>query len=264
MPSPFPGMDPYLEECGRWSCFRQTLLKCVREMLQPKIEAHYETAVCERRYGAQGELREEYLVIRRRNEESLVTVVDFVSPDNKTTPAGRDAYLNTRREAKKAGANLVEIDLVLQGQPMIDYCRDSLPDWNYAVTVTRAAPPERHEIYTSTLEKRLPRFKLPLAAPDRDAVLDLQAAFSRCYDQLDLPKLIDYQRDLALPLTEEDRGCIDTLLRQMGFRKGDPPHDRIAALAYSIWLREGCPEGRHQQHWFMAVEELRQQMQSPK
>ncbi len=264
MVSPFPGMDPYLEECGRWPCFRQTLLKRVCELLQPKIEAHYETAVCERRYGAQEEFREEYVVIRRRNEESLVTVLDFVSPDNKTTSAGRDAYLNTRRESKKAGANLVEIDLVLQGQPTIDHCRDGLPRWNYAVTVTPAAPPDRHEIYTSTLEKRLPRFKLPLAAPDRDVVIDLQAAFARCYDQLELTKLIDYQRDPALLLTEEDRGCVDTLLRQMGFREADPPHERIAALAYSIWQREGCPTGRHQQHWFMAVEELKQRMQSPK
>ena len=33
-----------------------------------------------------------------------------------------------------------------------------------------------------TVQKRLPKFKLPLAADDRDALLDLQAAFARAYD----------------------------------------------------------------------------------
>ena len=39
---------------------------------------------------------------------------------------------------------LVEIDLVLQGQPLWDYSRAGLPDWDYAVTVARATQPERY------------------------------------------------------------------------------------------------------------------------
>ena len=109
-----------------------------------------------------------------------MTLVDVVSPANKTTAAGREAYLEKRRESTAApSANLVEIDLVLQGQPTLDYSRDGLPDWDYAVTVTRSTQPERYEIYTATLQKRLPRFRLPLAADDRDTVLDLHAAFTR-------------------------------------------------------------------------------------
>ena len=30
--------------------------------------------------------------------------------------------------------------------------------------------------------------------------------------------------------------------------------DQIKALAYRLWLEEGCPEGRAEAHWFQAVE----------
>src|SRR5208282_2485144 len=109
--------------------------------------------------------------------------------------------------------SLVEVDLVLQGQPTLDYSRDGLPDWDYAVTVTRASQPERYEIYTATLQKRLPRFRLPLAADDRDTVLDLQAAFARCYDQGGFAAMIDYQRDPPTTLNAEDRTWLHDLLK---------------------------------------------------
>lgn len=32
----------------------------------------------------------------------------------------------------------------------------------------------------------------------------------------------------------------------------EPTHDQIAELAYQIYLYEGCPEGRSQEHWLMA------------
>ena len=73
------------------------------------------------------------------------------------------------------------------------------------MTVSRATFPERFEIYTSTLAKRLPRFKVPLAADDRDAVVDLQAAFNRAYDACAFGGRIDYARDPGLPWDDETR-----------------------------------------------------------
>jgi hypothetical protein len=32
MPSPFPGMDPYLEAAGLWPLFQQTIVACLREV----------------------------------------------------------------------------------------------------------------------------------------------------------------------------------------------------------------------------------------
>jgi Protein of unknown function (DUF2934) len=30
--------------------------------------------------------------------------------------------------------------------------------------------------------------------------------------------------------------------------------DQIRAIAYKLWLEEGCPEGRAEHHWFKANE----------
>ena len=107
-----------------------------------------------------------------------------------------------RRQSRTVAANVVEIDLVLQGSPTLDYSRDGLPRWDYAVTVSRSTP-DRHEIYATTLQKRLPSFKLPLASNDRDIIVNLQTAFTRCYDQCDFAAKIDYNPDLALRLAKQ-------------------------------------------------------------
>jgi len=132
--------------------------------------------------------------------------------------SGRQAYLDKRKDAKNTGANLVEIDLVLQGQPMLDYSREGLPDWDHAVTVTRATQPERYEIYTATLQKKLPKFRLPLAADDRDTVLDLQTTFVRCFDQGNFASQINYQREPPTRIADDDRCWLDQLLKQQKLR----------------------------------------------
>jgi hypothetical protein len=113
---------------------------------------------------------------------------------------------------------VVEIDLSLQGKPLLDYSRDGLPEWDFAVTVTRCTQPERYEIYTSTLAKRLPRFKVPLAPDDRDTVLDLQATFARAYDQGNFAAHVDYARDPAGRMTDPQRDWVRDWLRQMRLR----------------------------------------------
>jgi Protein of unknown function (DUF4058) len=227
MPSPFPGMDPYLEEQKLWPVFHHQFIACLYQILLPGLVDRYRARIAQRHYLTEQALftsvvreehHEEYIEIRQRSDGRLVTLVDAVSPSNKSTSTGRQAYLDKRREGKSGGASLVEIDLVLQGQPTLEYSRDGLPDWDYAVTVTRATQPERYEIYTATLQKRLPRFRLPLAADDRDTVLDLQAAFSRCYDQGGFNGSIDYKREPTAPLGEEDRRWLDDILKQQKLR----------------------------------------------
>jgi hypothetical protein len=227
MPSPFPGMDPYLEDEKVWPVFQHQLVLCLYQILLPGLVDRYRARIGQRHYVTEQALftsvmreehQEEFIEVRQRSDGRLVTLVDVVSPTNKTTDAGRRAYLTKRGEAKAGGANLVEIDLVLQGQPTLDYARDGLPDWDYAVTVTRAAHAEKHEIYSATLRKRLPRFRLPLAADDRDTVLDLHASFTRCYDQGGFAAQIDYQRDPPVRLGDEDRQWLHDLLRQQKLR----------------------------------------------
>jgi hypothetical protein len=219
-------MDPFLEDAELWPVFQHHLVMCLYQVLLPGLVDRYRARICQRHYVTEQALftsvirdehEEEYIEIRQRSDGRLITLVEVVSPTNKTTGAGRQSYLDQRKASR--GASLVEVDLVLQGKPTLEYQRDTLPDWDYAVTVTRSTQPERHEIYTATLQKRLPRFRLPLAADDRDTVLDLQAAFARCYDQGDFAGKINYGRDPSTPLDDEDRRWLQDFLKQQKLRK---------------------------------------------
>jgi hypothetical protein len=220
-------MDPYLEEEHLWPAFQHQLVTGLYQILLPGLVDRYRARISQRHYTTEQALftsvvreehHEEYIEIRQRTDGKLVTLVDVVSPSNKTSESGRQAYLEKRREGKSAGASLVEIDLVLQGQPMLDYSREGLPDWDYAVTVTRASQPDRFEIYTATLQKRLPRFRLPLAGDDRDTVVDLHTTFTRSYDQGGFASKINYQRDPVTTITAEDRQWLNDLLKQQKLR----------------------------------------------
>lgn len=266
MPGVFPGMDPFLESPALWPAFHHQMMNVLVDTLQ--LGERYQVALRERHYAngsalgpaGAGERREVYLEVRDAKAGSLVTLVDLVSPANKTTDAGRQAYLHTRQQAKEAGASIIEIDLVLQGRPTLDYAREGLPDWDYAVTVTRSAQPDRYEIYTATLKKRLPRFRLPLAEGDRDTVVDLQVVFTRACHQAGFPKRISYRPEMVAGLKESHRRLLAEWLLHWPSPPAEtaPSHEEIQVAAYYIWKEQGCPEGRADEHWRLAIERLRQ------
>jgi hypothetical protein len=266
-------MNPYLEAETLWPLFQQELVTCVYESLLPGLGDRYRAHIAKRRYPADAAApaerinEEEYIEIRHRHDGRLVTLIDVVSPTNRTTDGGRRAYRDTRRAGRDAGANLVEIDLVLQGKPMLDYERAGLPEFDYAVTVKRSTQPERYEVYTTTLQERLPRFRLPLANDDRDTILDLQGVFSRAFTLGGFASNINYRSDPPYACARSaDR--LKHLLHQMpkngeasgnGHSPAQEPrvtHETIAAVAYSIWHREGRPHGRDKEHWQKAVSQL--------
>jgi Protein of unknown function (DUF4058) len=229
MPSPFPGMDPYLETAKLWPAFQHQLLACLYQILLPGLVDRYRARVGTRTYVSEMPLftsvlreqyTEEFIEIRNRADGKLVTLLEVVCPANKTTPAGRQAYLDARQVAVAQKAGIVEIDLVMQGKPTLTYSRDGLPEYDFAVTVTRSNAPDRYEIYTATLQKRLPKFKLPLAADDRDALLDLQAAFARAYDLGTFANQVDYRNPPPpdVPLSDAYRAWTEELLKQHKLR----------------------------------------------
>jgi hypothetical protein len=222
-------MDPFVEDPKLWPGFQHQFVASLYQILLPGLVDRYRARVASRTYTTDLVLftsvtreqhAEEYVEIRDRTDGRLVTLIDVVSPANKTTAGGRAAYLETRAHATAVRAAAVEIDLVTQGTPTLEFSRDGLPEYDYAVTVTRAAAPGRYEIYTATVQKRLPKFKLPLAANDRDALLDLQDVFRRAYDVGGFHKLLDYRGGLPadVRLTDANREWVDETLRQQKYR----------------------------------------------
>src|SRR5689334_11437978 len=102
MPSPFPGMDPYLEDEALWPAFQHQFVLCLYQILLPGLVDRYRARVCQRHYVTElalftsvtrEEHREDYVEIRQRSDNRLVTLLDVVSPLNKVTGQGRAAYL---------------------------------------------------------------------------------------------------------------------------------------------------------------------------
>ncbi|MFC1466812.1 MAG: DUF4058 family protein [Candidatus Brachytrichaceae bacterium NZ_4S206] len=50
MPSPFPGMDPYLESAIYWRDLHACLITHIRAALQPLLRPHYNVHIAERLY----------------------------------------------------------------------------------------------------------------------------------------------------------------------------------------------------------------------
>ncbi len=224
MPSPLPGMDPYLDEAALWPEFHRHLAAAVYQMLLPGLVDRYRARVASRSYTSDLVLftsvtkehyQEEFLEIRSRTDGRLVTLLDFVSVGNRTTQAGRAAFLATRAACQADRAAFVEIGLVTQGKPPVDLDRTSVPPHDGSVTVTRGTAPDRHEIYVLTFKKRLPKFKVPLAADDRDTVLDLQLAYGRAYESGRFETKIDYAKPIPVDakVGDEDREWMAQLLR---------------------------------------------------
>src|SRR3981081_967860 len=106
MPSPFPGMDPFLEQEKVWPTFQHQFIGSLFQILLPNLVDRYRARVGQRQYVTEMPLftsiireehAEEVIEIRQRADGRLVTLVDFVSPINKTSATGRDAYLGKRR-----------------------------------------------------------------------------------------------------------------------------------------------------------------------
>jgi hypothetical protein len=223
MNMPFPGMDPYLEHPSLWPGIHNRLIVAVANQLQPRLMPRYLASIEERVYvesthldvipdvqirqlhptpgpapspspaadtpvvvAVQGtEVHEAYLqILDRYDDLRVVTVVEVISPTNKSNRNGRRSYRAKQRETLAAQQHLVEIDLLRRGRHVLavplERTRES-GAYSYLVSVNRWPARNEYELYPRQLRDRLPRIRVPLVAPDPDVTLDIQAALEQVY-----------------------------------------------------------------------------------
>ena len=254
MPSPFPGMDPWLEHPSRFAGLHSQLVNYTVELLQPQLlDLGYFVAPNERVWieesqrdilpdGAilqwrpdagpnagtvapadpsvkvrkfQSEFRQPYLEIFDNDRRKLITGIEFVSPTNKSKTVGRRLYRTKQQELQAAGVNLVEIDLLRRGRPIIlaqPALTESALPWDYLVCLWRAHEDEDFELYPVPLRSRLPRIHIPLKPNDSEPTLDLQAVFAKAYDAGPYRVSVDYSKPPVPPLFPDDQLWAGTLL----------------------------------------------------
>src|SRR5438034_6509067 len=208
MPSPFPGMDPYLE--AHWRDVHARLVIYASDALQGVLPRSLRARVEERvlletpeglgdhplfpdvrvveytskrglttRPAAGVALAEPLFIqaeaepatepfleiIDRESGNRVVTVIEFLSPSNKSPGPNREQYLRKQREVCASNSNLVEIDLNRFGTHALAFALDHIKPAGrtaYMACVRRATLRGKAQVYPMPLWERLPVVEIPL------------------------------------------------------------------------------------------------------
>lgn len=253
MPSPFPGMDPYLESPPFWGVLHSNLLTFVQGELKRRLPTNYSVwsdiyiwlhePDAETRRGkpddfittshmqeAEGSLmtlaapattilpairREgnKYLKIKEVHSDRVVTVIEFLSPANKAGGEDYDAFLAKRNEYLATRTNIVEIDLHRTGRRM-PMGEPSPPRADYYVFICRAEDFPKTAIWPFGVRDPLPEIPVPLKPEDGFVLLPLKLPFDLAYDQGPYDREVDYARPPRIELQGEDANWATELLRR--------------------------------------------------
>lgn len=159
-------------------------------------------------------------IIDLTSGKRVVTAIELLSPANKTSKAGRNAYIRKRAEYFQAGINLVEIDLIREGKFIMAVDPRRVPKncrTPYLICIRRVTHPDEAELYPVALSKPLPNIRIPLRPTDRDVVLQLQPLLNDCYRKGRYASL-DYTAPLDPPLKPDDAAWADELLQSKGLK----------------------------------------------
>jgi hypothetical protein len=190
MPSPFPGMNPYLERPTAWESFHPGFITMAQFQIAAQLPDDYTIHIQRKVYiheppadrrllDAVDIERVGNLIIRARDKNEPITVIELLSPTNKYTGPDREQYLGKRRELLCSRTHFVEIDL-LRGGPRMP--PDNLPTCDYCAVVSRVENRPQAGVWPWRLRDPMPSIPIPLRASDPDARLDLKSVIDRVYD----------------------------------------------------------------------------------
>ena len=186
MPTPFPGMDPYLEQEVIWHDFHERFLPAASAQISAQVLPRYFVLIDESVYLQDVESEEvepeseSFLKICDRANRQVIATIELLSPTNKRRGDNRLRYLAKRADVLSSPAHLVEIDLLRGGPAMPAKDR---PECVYSVLVSRAENRPRAGFWPIGLRDALPTIPVPLHAGEPDARLDLRAVIDRVYDE---------------------------------------------------------------------------------
>ena len=162
------------------------------------------------------EKKEAYLEIREVATGYVVTTIEVLSPANKRTGKGRNAYEEKRRDVLSTPTHLVEIDLLRGGKPM--QILSEIPKTDYRILIARGNRRPLAEVFGFNLQQQIPQFLLPLKSEDNQPLVDLQSLLAQVYERARFYLAIDYNIEPVPQLQSEDKIWVDTLLKEKGLR----------------------------------------------
>jgi hypothetical protein len=166
------------------------------------------------------EITEGYIEIRERGGGKVITVIEFLSPANKSGGTGQAKYLEKQAQVLQSDASLVEIDLVRAGERVLALPMHLIPPQHrghYLACISPGWKRNRRELLALPLRQRLPVLHIPLRQHESPVSLDLQALVDQAYAAGRYDDL-DYTAELDPPLAPEDAAWAAELVRAAGQR----------------------------------------------
>jgi len=256
MPSPFPGMDLYIETTGVWPTFHHAFLTACHDQLNERLPANYVATLGERvelideeelelgsqivgldvavvrdtavpasaRSGSSTAATLEprtlpqsvqwldppkqlYIQVLRLPERRVVTDIELLSASNKRAGSeDRAAYLAKRKLLLRHEVNLVELDLLLNGERLKMLA--PLPDGDYFAFVTRWPTGHECDVYAWSVRAPLPTVPVPLRKEDGAVLLDLASVFRQTYDRGRYSRILRYAEPAPSALAPAERDWV--------------------------------------------------------
>lgn len=252
MPSPFPGMDPYLEG-PLWTTVHAQMASEIVRLLAPRLRPKYVALPQERMVldDAQGVAVERVVmypdvgVVSPASGKAppisemttaplqLATVVPEVVPHvsveiqdvasrtlvtaieilSPTNKRGSGREEYLEKRRRILSSTAHLVEIDLLRQGARVPMRQPLPDAPYFVLVTRARRRPLADVWPVAMTQQLPTVPIPLLAPDPDVPLDLQQAILNVYDGVGYDLILDYAHPPDPPLCEADAAWAAGLIR---------------------------------------------------
>ncbi|MFN9394285.1 MAG: DUF4058 family protein [Pseudanabaena sp.] len=258
MPSPFPGMNPYLENPELWSAVHSRLIVAIADALADTLSQEYRIEIEKRTYWSDEagddlligipdvallsrvdrnsetnqanavaektamqptrillpipeEINERYLEIREVKTGKVITVIEILSPKNKRTGEGREAYLRKRRRFLATQTHLIEIDLLRSNS---SFLQGQLPLSDYHILISRSHERPNADLYAFSIRDRIPNFPIPLRQGELEPILDLQALVHQIYQRGRYDLAIDYSQLPQPSLSMEEEAWVRSVIEK--------------------------------------------------
>jgi hypothetical protein len=257
MPSPFPGVNPYLENPEFWSEVQNRLIVAIADSLSPSLRSKYRVAIEKRVYDSEDSLLvdiADVAVLPRPSASAQPTATMFTShesPIQISVPMPeevRESYLEIREIASGQVVTVIEIlspknkragvgrtayekkrQQVLSSATHlveIDLLRGgtsmplsgNVPPMSYYILVSKSDQRPLADLYPFGLREEIPIFTVPLVSGAAEAEVDLQLLLNAVYDRASLDLAINYSQTPLPNLSADDTQWSDLLLRQHGLR----------------------------------------------
>ncbi|MBE9139748.1 DUF4058 family protein [Nodosilinea sp. LEGE 07088] len=253
MRSPFPGMNPYLENPALWSSIHSRLIVAIADDLVDHLSQKYRVEIEKRTYLSSDEdsvlvgIPDVAVVTHQRTEVPAMTATLTlpVQPEQVKVPVTEEVterYLEIREVAtgtvvtvlellspknKRSGegraAYLRKRNQVLASPSHlveIDLLRGGQPlpmsgeqPSHYHILVSRGDRRPLADLYRFNLQQPIPLIPIPLMANEPEPILALQPLLQYIYEKGRYAMAIDYRQPPLPPLTQEDAAWVSEQLQ---------------------------------------------------